>query len=39
MTHFSQRNMESGQHLRDAQEIFPDSIVLNDLDRVDIPRR
>jgi ribonuclease Z len=39
MTHFSQRNLESGQHLRDAREIFPNSIALNDLDRVDIPRR
>jgi len=39
MTHFSQRDRESGQHLRDAQEIFPNSIALNDLDRVDIPRR
>jgi ribonuclease Z len=39
MTHFSQRNLELGQQLRDAQEIFPNSIALNDLDRVDIPRR
>ena len=39
MTHFSQRSLESGQHLRDAQEIFANSIALNDLDRIDIPRR
>jgi ribonuclease Z len=39
MTHFSQRNLESGQHLRDAREIFPNSTALNDLDRIEIPRR
>jgi ribonuclease Z len=39
MTHFSQRSLESGQHVSDAREIFSDSIALNDLDRVEIPRR
>ncbi len=39
LTHFSQRYSSANQHLTDAQEIFADVVVLNDLDRVDIPRR
>jgi ribonuclease Z len=39
MTHFSQRYTDPGQHLYDAQEVFPNVIALNDLDRVSIPRR
>ena len=34
--HFSQRYLNSGQHLLEAKEIFPNVIVLNDLDRVSI---
>jgi ribonuclease Z len=39
LTHFSQRYRNTGQHLIDAQEIFPNVIALNDLDRIDIPRQ
>jgi ribonuclease Z len=39
MTHFSQRYKDPGQHLRDAQVVFPNVIALSDLDRVNIPRR
>lgn len=34
--HFSQRYPNSGQHLLEARDIFPDVIALNDLDRVEI---
>ena len=34
--HFSQRYPNSDQHLLEAKEIFPNVIVLNDLDRVEI---
>ena len=36
--HFSQRYPNTDQHLREAKEIFPDVVVLNDLDRLEIPR-
>ncbi len=39
MTHFSQRYSDSCRHLREAREIFPNVIALNDFDCVDIPRR
>jgi ribonuclease Z len=39
LTHFSQRYSDLGQHLDDAKSIFPDVVVLRDLDRVLIPRR
>jgi ribonuclease Z len=39
ITHFSQRYSNPERHLRDAQEIFPNVLALNDLDRIDIPRR
>jgi ribonuclease Z len=37
--HFSQRYSDTHQHLIDAREIFPNVIVLNDLDRIEIHRR
>jgi ribonuclease Z len=37
--HFSQRYSDAQQHLIEAGKIFTDVVVLNDLDRVDIPRR
>jgi ribonuclease Z len=37
--HFSQRYVDTRQHLEDALAIFPNVIVLNDLDRVGIPRQ
>jgi ribonuclease Z len=39
LTHFSQRYVNADQHFQDAKEIFPDVVVLNDLDRLKIPRR
>jgi ribonuclease Z len=39
LTHFSQRYSDTGQHLAEAQEIFSNVIILNDFDRVVIPRR
>jgi len=39
LAHFSQRYPDAGQHLMDALEFFPDVVALNDLDRIDIPRR
>jgi ribonuclease Z len=38
ISHFSQRYPDAGQHLIDAQGIFPDVIALNDLDCIEIPR-
>jgi ribonuclease Z len=38
LTHFSQRYLNSCQHLVEAREIFPNVIALNDLDRIEIPR-
>jgi ribonuclease Z len=39
LTHFSQRYRNADQHLEDARRIFNDVVVLNDLDRIKIPRR
>ncbi len=39
LTHFSQRYADAGQHLIDSREIFPNVVALNDLDRLEIPRR
>lgn len=39
LTHFSQRYPDAGQHLADARRIFGNVIALNDLDRIEIPRR
>jgi ribonuclease Z len=39
ITHFSQRYLNTGQHIIEAQRIFPKVIELNDLDRIEIPRR
>jgi ribonuclease Z len=39
LTHFSQRYPDVAQHLREAREIFPETVALRDLDRVPIPRR
>jgi ribonuclease Z len=37
--HFSQRYDNVDRHIKDARTIFADVIALNDLDRVNIPRR
>jgi ribonuclease Z len=37
--HFSQRYGDTQQHLAEAGKIFPNVVVLNDLDCIDIPRR
>ena len=37
--HFSQRYLNTNQHLLEASGIFPNVIALNDLDRINIPRR
>jgi len=39
LTHFSQRYSDTGRHLAEAREIFGNVLVLNDLDRIAIPRR
>jgi ribonuclease Z len=39
LTHFSQRYCDTRQHVEDARETFPNVVALNDLDRLDIPRR
>lgn len=39
LTHFSQRYPDTVQHLAEAGKLFPQVIALNDLDRVEIPRR
>ncbi len=39
LTHFSQRYPSAEQHLAEARQIFNNVIVLNDLDRINIPRR
>jgi ribonuclease Z len=39
LSHFSQRYSDARQHLHDAREIFPGVVALNDLDRLEIPRR
>jgi ribonuclease Z len=37
--HFSQRYSNTSGHLEDARAVFGNVIALNDLDRIDIPRR
>jgi ribonuclease Z len=39
LTHFSQRYSNPGVHLRDAREVFDNVLALEDLDRIEIPRR
>lgn len=39
LTHFSQRYPNTETHLAEAKAIFPNTIALQDLDRVTIPRR
>jgi ribonuclease Z len=39
LTHFSQRYINAGQHLKDALAIFANVVVLNDLDHINIPRQ
>jgi ribonuclease Z len=39
LTHFSQRYPNPEKHLSDARQVFADVVALNDLDRLDIPRR
>jgi ribonuclease Z len=39
ITHFSQRYQDVGQHIREAQSIFPDVIALKDFDCIPIPRK
>jgi ribonuclease Z len=39
ITHFSQRYTSTDAHLDEARAIFPDTVALRDLDRVQIPRR
>ncbi len=39
ITHYSQRYTNPEQHLKDAREVFPNVIALNDFDRIKIPRR
>jgi ribonuclease Z len=38
LSHFSQRYSNTDQHRLEAKEVFPNVILLNDLDRVDITR-
>lgn len=39
ITHFSQRYLTADDHLAEARAIFPETVALRDLDRVDVPRR
>jgi ribonuclease Z len=39
ITHFSQRYTSTDDHLAEARAIFPATVALRDLDRVDVPRR
>lgn len=39
LTHFSQRYLDPEQHLRDARALFPETVALTDLGRVELPRR
>lgn len=39
LTHFSQRYLDTEQHVREAREIFANVFALRDLDHVIIPRR
>ncbi|MEZ4389639.1 MAG: hypothetical protein R3A48_00975 [Polyangiales bacterium] len=38
ITHFSQRYADP-QHLREAREVFAETVAVRDLDRVRVPRR
>ena len=39
LTHFSQRYDSTADHVREAKEIFPHTVALDDLMRLPIPRR
>jgi ribonuclease Z len=39
ITHFSQRYQDTEKHVSEAKEIFPNTIALQDLQQVNIPRR
>jgi ribonuclease Z len=39
ITHFSQRYHDAAEHLEEARALFPASMALEDLERVEIPRR
>lgn len=39
LTHFSQRYDSTDEHVREAREIFPDTVALDDLARLPVPRR
>lgn len=39
LSHFSQRYTDTRQHMKEAQTIFASVEALNDLDRIEIPRR
>jgi ribonuclease Z len=39
ITHFSQRYLDTEAHLTEARAIFPNTIALQDLQRITIPRR
>jgi ribonuclease Z len=39
LTHFSQRYDSTAEHVREAREIFPDTVALDDLMRLPVPRR
>ena len=39
LTHFSARYADTATHLAEARALFPDTITLQDFDRVPIPRR
>ena len=39
LTHFSQRYESTADHVREAKEIFPHTVALDDLMRLPIPRR
>jgi len=39
ITHFSQRYTSTDAHLAEARAVFPETVALRDLDRVQIPRR
>ena len=39
ITHFSQRYTSTDAHLAEARAVFPETVALRDLDRVEIPRR
>jgi len=39
ITHFSQRYTSTDAHLAEARAVFPETVALRDLDRIQIPRR